>query len=192
MKKLILSLLILCTSFIGFSQVKKPSNTFDKGKFSVSAGANFGVTNLFVIYSLNGTVGYFAKKNFLTGLIVTQTFEGNLNTTYYLSNSVGVFGKYFFGNYKIKPWASASIDYKSIKLEMENINGFVVPLGIGIDIALTKRLSFELGFYKDLNLMANPKNSFVYPIRLWTNFFIYYKILIYSTLIELIELILTD
>jgi outer membrane protein W len=159
MKKTSFILILIFCFFTGFSQTEKPLYPFDKGKFSFSTSFNggFAFTHL-SMYSLNNTFGYFPVKNLLFGFSTTQSFGGNLKNTYFLNSSIGVFGKYYVGNRRIKPYISAGYQFNSYFTGDENQNGFSIPLSLGIDFAINSKISLDFGITKNF-LFKTPVNN---------------------------------
>jgi hypothetical protein len=164
MRKLIAISLLSFISLSGFSQIIKPLYPYVKGKLSFSAETNLGFSNNRTMYSLKETAGYFAANNFLTGVTASQTFSGNFKETDYLSNSVGVFGKYYFGNAKLKPWISTGIEFKSTLSELSKNNEFIIPVALGLEYAINERISLELGFYNNFSFKPDSKIFGIYPM----------------------------
>jgi len=164
MKKLILIVSLILIVIQGFSQKSKTLTLYEKGKMSFSSGLSLGFGSNFFTYSLNNSFGYFPVKNLQVGLLATQRFAGNLEKTNYLSNSVGVYGKYFFGDRKLKPWISTGFDFDLAYSDAAVYNRFTIPIGIGFDFAITDRISLEFGFYEKFYDGFKKTQSGIYPM----------------------------
>lgn len=164
MKKVFLFTFCVFISLSVFSQKFKAIYPYEKEKFSFSVEPGFGLSNSRFLYSLTGTVGYFPVTNLLVGLTATQIFSGNINSADYLSNSIGIFGKYYFGSYRLKPWISTGIDFKSVISEDFNKNEFIVPVALGLDFAINNRISLELGVCKNFSFKSSSNTLNLYPM----------------------------